>query len=313
MAADEVLAAAATAESAEVIRVTVTAHQEGGIQPYSLNPTQPLQRELVVQLAAWAAKSQQRDVIVPYDPGRKPDAHEVPVADTTEVPGLVELLQRIEENAPLGLLDRSVPANSLTSNIVSAGRGSDWVHGVRLKTTAVAIGKGIVATLAGNRYDLLDAPPLLFSATFDAIATTTEVLIFRQYQFEASFGFLEGVRAVAEETLRRGTRRLRIANFDELLAAVRDDRRMLAKLRSVKARLQDPAYLAALRMNRVVRLATTRPDLGIELIGPAGRERLVFRPDPRSRFTILKLFDDDYVRSLLTDLDYEANSKTRLT
>jgi hypothetical protein len=35
----------------------------------------------------------------------------------------------------------------------------------------------------------------------------------------------------------------------------------------------------------------------------------VFRNDPQHRFKILKLLDDDHLRSELTTLEYEANSK----
>lgn len=47
----------------------------------------------------------------------------------------------------------------------------------------------------------------------------------------------------------------------------------------------------------------------VELLGEGVDAKLVFRPDPQHRFKILKLLDDDYLRSELTALEHESNSK----
>jgi hypothetical protein len=39
-------------------------------------------------------------------------------------------------------------------------------------------------------------------------------------------------------------------------------------------------------------------------------EQLQFRSEPEHRWRILKLVDDDYLRSTMTDARYEVNSKT---
>jgi hypothetical protein len=65
-------------------------------------------------------------------------------------------------------------------------------------------------------------------------------------------------------------------------------------------------------MDRIVPFIRERPELDIELAGEPGGERLVFRSAPSQRWKILKLLDDDYLHSLLTDADYEANSKSPL-
>lgn len=41
-----------------------------------------------------------------------------------------------------------------------------------------------------------------------------------------------------------------------------------------------------------------------------GEKQLVFRSEPDQRFRILKLVDDDYLRSTMTNHRYEVNSKT---
>lgn len=53
-------------------------------------------------------------------------------------------------------------------------------------------------------------------------------------------------------------------------------------------------------------------NLGIPVEKDAnGKERLVFQPDRENRWKLLKLLDDDFLKSDLTNTRYEANSKSR--
>jgi predicted nucleic acid-binding protein len=47
------------------------------------------------------------------------------------------------------------------------------------------------------------------------------------------------------------------------------------------------------------------------ITGTGKNRSLVFSPTPATRFQIVKLLDDDYLRSVLTDRDYQAGSKVR--
>jgi hypothetical protein len=49
--------------------------------------------------------------------------------------------------------------------------------------------------------------------------------------------------------------------------------------------------------------------IDLEVIEEDGETRLVFRTDAAHRWLILKLLDDDFLRSAMTDHLYEANSK----
>lgn len=70
-----------------------------------------------------------------------------------------------------------------------------------------------------------------------------------------------------------------------------------------------PAYADAMTTEKLIAFAEER-GIAIDTEESAGVRRLVFLPDPQHRWRILKLLDDDYLRSSLTELDYEVNSKS---
>jgi hypothetical protein len=85
---------------------------------------------------------------------------------------------------------------------------------------------------------------------------------------------------------------------------------MVSKVRSISEKLAGNAtYAAAMTMPNLVRFVHAHPELGIDLEGPPGAEQLIFHNDPQRRWRILKLLDDDFLHSQITELDYEANSK----
>jgi hypothetical protein len=89
---------------------------------------------------------------------------------------------------------------------------------------------------------------------------------------------------------------------------------MIAKLRGIQTEMNaSPAYANAMTMGKLVPFIKSNPQLQIDLEGPAGQEELVFHADVQRRWRILKLLDDDYLYSKLTEISYEANSKMVLT
>jgi hypothetical protein len=65
-------------------------------------------------------------------------------------------------------------------------------------------------------------------------------------------------------------------------------------------------------MPKLVEFVENHPECEAEIAGEGDAAQLVYRNDPQHRFKILKLLDDEYLRSELTALEYEANSKMRL-
>lgn len=88
---------------------------------------------------------------------------------------------------------------------------------------------------------------------------------------------------------------------------------MMRKLSSIADKIQrNPAYLKAMAMDKIAGFLKEQPHIEIDLEGSGEALRFVFHSDPQRRWRILHLLDDDYLRSPLTELDYEANSKNLL-
>jgi hypothetical protein len=79
---------------------------------------------------------------------------------------------------------------------------------------------------------------------------------------------------------------------------------------SIKRNMDDDAgYADAMTMRRLVRFVQAHPDLGIDVTGSGATQALVFDPSPAKRFRILNLLNDDYLKSVLTEREYEVTSK----
>lgn len=170
-----------------------------------------------------------------------------------------------------------------------------------------------IIPIQDGSYQELREEPLLLPNDFDAYLSSEIVVVSNQGNVDAIFGLLDAVRNLASETLRTITEHLRFANYEAFERAVVSDLNMLAKLRSIQALAKDPKYRARMTMEQIIEFARQHPHLEIDFEGPEGGEQLLFHSDARRRWRLLRLLDDQFVRSLITELDYEANSKSRLS
>jgi hypothetical protein len=129
--------------------------------------------------------------------------------------------------------------------------------------------------------------------------------------FQRMFNVLDELRREAEATFDLVTGDLKIDGIEEMRVAVTGSTAMLGKIASIRRKLDlYPEYRAALTMPKLKAFVDAHPECGVEMTGEGGQERFIFRKDIQHRFKILKLLDDDYLRSELTSLEYEANSKS---
>jgi hypothetical protein len=165
------------------------------------------------------------------------------------------------------------------------------------------------------RRGVLDVPSsgdiLLFNRDVAAIAVGGIALFRNRRAFERLFGYLEELQRQAAATFRSVTSQLRIDGIEQMAAAATGSAAMLGKMASIQRKLdQFPQYRAALTMPRLLAFVRQHPEYQVDTSGSGDDTRLVYRSDAQHRFKILKLLDDDYLRSELTSLEYEANSKS---
>ena len=107
---------------------------------------------------------------------------------------------------------------------------------------------------------------------------------------------------------------LDIDGIEELKQAIARDLNMLAKMASVQRMMNTyPKYQESMTMEKLVPFIRKHPEWGIELSSAGPDAHLIFTNDPQHRFKILKLLDDDHLKSELTEFEYEANSKSSPT
>lgn len=164
-----------------------------------------------------------------------------------------------------------------------------------------------------GRYDRLEpGDVLLMRSEFDVLVVDGIAFFFAKARFEQAFGFLEELQRASGETFDTVTAQLRIKGVEALREACTSQPQMMAKMASIRRSMdEDPAYAQAMTMPKLTKFVRNHPHLGIEIDGSGNTAHLVFNPAPQTRFKILNLLDDDYLRSVLTERDYEAGSKVR--
>ena len=235
------------------------------------------------------------------------------------------LVEKLAEISELAAVDAVIRAGDLEldggggrtialAHVV--GAGEQRVVAYRLKGPGIATrrAKGITLIPRDGIYRPVEGDVLYYEPRFDVFtcggfAYFTSVTLI-QTKLQAS----GKARELARETLSRVTAKVTIDGFDELERAVMDDSNLRAKMASV-ARLvdSDPDYAKNLTTAKLVRFVRDNPDYSIPISTMGGKSVLRFDPSPQHRHQIPRLLADDYLHSYLTDRNYEAGSKQRVT
>ncbi len=101
--------------------------------------------------------------------------------------------------------------------------------------------------------------------------------------------------------------RIPISNAEAFRAAGTGQIQMMSKL----AQIARKPYLGRVTM-RDIQQTITDFGLDVQVVRENGRQKLLFEANPNKRWLILKLLDDDYLGSTMTDQKYEVNSKNPL-
>jgi hypothetical protein len=120
------------------------------------------------------------------------------------------------------------------------------------------------------------------------------------------FAYFEGLRAKARDTIEAVHARVPISNVGEFEEACMANSLMLTKLASIARR----PYLNRVTFADVEKTIKTF-GLEVQVVGGKGAKALVFDQSREGRWRILKLLDDDYLGSIMTEERYEVNSKIR--
>jgi len=291
------------------VNVLVAAEPEAEVIIQRLNLRQDLAAEF---LSAAQAASPDEDVLLkPYDPGYTPDWNEVCYIDLAENLAIAELISQISQVQQAELFrerDEIVDHLRFYAVVVSPNARR---HAVFFRTYSpkkeLTRRAGFAALLSRGHYDKVETKIFLFDSQIDCFSWGGYLFIYNVVAFQRIFNYFEEVRARADETVTAILAQIPISNADAFRVAGTAQMQMMSKL----AQIARKPYL-----NRVtiqdVRRAIDEFHLDVRIVEENGQEKLLFEPAPNKRWLILKLLDDDFLGSIMTNQKYEVNSKSAL-
>jgi hypothetical protein len=172
----------------------------------------------------------------------------------------------------------------------------------RATSVALATRNYILGVLADNTVGGLDANILTFAPAVDLMLEPDAMWISNAATFRALFRTMPMLTAGVDADLATVTANIPVANLAEFQEACAGDPRMMSKLAHI-ARKPYIAHLTAAHVRQVV----NRYHLDPAVLD--GQGRLVHANNPRRRWLILRILDDSYLDSVMTNSHYEVNSK----
>jgi hypothetical protein len=154
-------------------------------------------------------------------------------------------------------------------------------------------------------YDQVIEPAFLFDHHIDCVSYSGMMFIFKKENFYEIFRFFETIRRVAAETLDTIRATVPILNFDDFARDCEGHLAKLEKLRNIAAK----PYWGKITIEDIKKVVK-KNNLSVQIAQTSAGEKLVY--DPSDKWVLLKLLDDDYLWSLMTEHSYEVSGKREI-
>ncbi len=165
----------------------------------------------------------------------------------------------------------------------------------------------------GGRFVEVEQDLLTYEPRFDALVVGDKVLVTATTTLTRTLGSTDRIRKLARDTFATATREIEIEGAEALADAVATDPVMASKMAQLARILDaDPDYATLLTTGNLIDFLDRNPEVRIATTGSGRQRKLVFEPSPQTRYAIVKLMADDYLRSDLSKRFYEAGSKAQL-
>ncbi len=250
-------------------------------------------------------------VLRPYDPGYTPEWNELAYIDLREneaVANLVEQISEVQEAEIFHENDDIVDHLRFYAIVVSPNAQRQAVffrtYSPKKELTRRA---GFAALLSRGHYDKVETKIFLFDRQVDCFSWGGYLFIYSVQSFHRIFNYFVELRARADQTVTTILQSIPISNVDAFRAAGVGQLQMMSKL----AQIARKPYLGRVTIADIRRAIDTF-HLEVQIVNENGQEKILFEANPNRRWLILKLLDDDYLGSIMTNERYEVNSKSRL-
>jgi Domain of unknown function (DUF4868) len=244
-----------------------------------------------------------------YDPIYKPDPDDLEWISIDSVAAVAQSMSRLDDLAARAGFDGG--DDSYVRRLLywgaAVGSPSDRAYFFRHMTASAELKRkrGRALVLRNGTFDLVEEAIFVFDEDIDCFVYGGHVFVIRKRDYRSIFDQMQEVFKRAKAAVVDLHARIPILNYAEFEKACTTDSRLADKLLGVRSR----SYFDALSYD-MVKPVIDKFELGIPTsLGAGGRVEFEFESDPAGRFRILKLIDDDFLRSSMTDLLYEVNSK----
>jgi hypothetical protein len=281
-------------------------------QPREITFEQRMAAEVRTDVLDFAASVLDREWLA-YDPSYSLSTGQAFADDLAEVPELARIHRAI--------VGGRAPADVQGENIVAMAHEvfADPARSLvayRIKGPGIATRRprGLrTLVLRGNILEPIDGEIVVYEPRFDAIVVGDAVLVTATTTLTRALGSTDRIQKLAKETFAKATTAVSIEGGDALAEAAASDPAMASKMAQLARVLdEDPDYATLLTTANLLEFLDRNPQVHIATSGEGERRRLVFEPAPRTRYAIVKLMADDYLRSDLTKRRYEVGSKAQL-
>lgn len=244
---------------------------------------------------------------VPYSTGYKLDRQELFYIDLDQDQSTAETMNFIESVTEPAMFTKEEDFTERLAFYSIVFEDTDGTRAAfhRKHAPKNQLSRGFVARFVDNQYEELESQSYLFDDKIDFFTWGDYLFIRGAYHFRLIFKHFAQLQREVATNVDRVISSVPIHNQDEFFEACRNQPQMVSKV----ARVANQPYLDEVTMD-AIKETIDEFDLDIETRMANGTEKLVFEKDIDKRWIILKMLDDDYLGSVLTDRKYETNSKS---
>lgn len=251
-------------------------------------------------------------ILVAYDATYRPQPHELMYLDlggAAQIADLVEAAGDVSAAPQFTADEKLIRHLRFYVTVISSDDDEALFFRAYSPTKELTRGRGFAAMFEEGVFQKVQHKTFLFDNDADCFAWGGYMFIRHVSAFHRIFRYFEQLRETADETLDDVLKHVPISNDAQFRDACKGQLQMLAKLASISRK----PYLPKLSMDAIAKTIDA-VGLDVSVVDDDGKHMLVFDPSTQeSRWAILKLLDDDYLQSLMTEELYEASSKIQIS
>ncbi len=248
-------------------------------------------------------------VLRKYTVASKPESYEVEYLNVSTYESIMEQINPLAALADVEVFEADEKfISGLRFYVIAVQPPSgDPIYFFRTYTPKKMLGRSRLFAVMFRHgiFDKVIEPAFLFDQHIDCVSHSGIMFIFKKENFYEIFRFFETIRRIAKETLDTIRATVPIQNFDDFARDCEGHLAKLEKLRNIAAK----PYWGSITVENIKKVIE-KNNLPVQIVQTSDGEKLVY--DPMDKWMLLKLLDDDYLWSLMTEQSYEVTGKREL-